>query len=405
MARPARHKWTFAARFRYHGFGWRSQTPIRRIKEAVKEIKAVARKDPILGAEGTVRLFEKLSPALELVDSSSGAIGNAVNNAIAALVPIIASAPAEDDLRSKWLTRLWRAIEEDNMPYLEFLSEYWGDLCHTPKLASQWADEFIYTVREIWSQDQAIRSAYFKGTIACLSALFSAGRYKELLELLDLTPYKSWGYRKWGVKTLAAMGKNGEAIHYAEDSRGLNEPDSQISEACEEILLADGKSEDAYRHYAIEANRKITYLATFRAIAKKYLHKEPKKILSDLVSSSLGSEGKWFAAAKSAGLYSEAIELANKSPCDPKTLIRATRDMKTKRPRFAMETGIAALRWLIAGYGYEVTGHDLLNAYEFTIEAAEKASCKKEALKRIQHMIGTDTSIDQFIINFLKIPH
>ena len=401
MTRPARHKWTFAARFRRHSFGWRSQTPIKRIREAVKEIRAMTRKDPLLGAEGAVRLLEKLSPALEQVDSSSGAIGNAVNNAISALVPVIANAPADDNLRGKWLERLWKAIEVDDMPYLELLPEYWGVLCHSPELASRWADEFAPIVREAWSQDQGVRGRCFKGTDACLSALFRAGRYKEILELLDLAPHKSWDYRKWGVKALVAMGENEEAIHYAEDSRGLNEPDSQISEACEEILLADGRFEDAYRHYAIEANQKATYLATFRTIAKKYPNKEPGEILSDLVSSSPGSEGKWFAAARSAGLYPKAIELANKSPCDPKTLTRAARDMKSKEPRFAMEAGMAALRWLLAGYGYEVTGHDVLDAYDLTIEAAENAGCDKETLERIRIMVASKTSADHLVVRIL----
>ena len=84
------HKWQFTSRFRRHTFGWRSDTPIQRIKEALAEIKAVARKEPIVAAEGAVSLLEKLSPALERVDSSSGAIGTAVNRAIDTLVPIIA---------------------------------------------------------------------------------------------------------------------------------------------------------------------------------------------------------------------------------------------------------------------------------------------------------------------------
>ena len=44
-----KHKWTFTSRFRRHAFGWRSQTPIKRIKEAVSEIKSVTRKDHLLG--------------------------------------------------------------------------------------------------------------------------------------------------------------------------------------------------------------------------------------------------------------------------------------------------------------------------------------------------------------------
>ena len=32
-------KWQFVARFRYHAFGWQSDKPILRIKEALSEIK------------------------------------------------------------------------------------------------------------------------------------------------------------------------------------------------------------------------------------------------------------------------------------------------------------------------------------------------------------------------------
>ena len=73
------HKWQFAPRFRRHAFGWRSDTPIQRIKEALSEIKQVARKEPLLAAEGAVTLLEKLSPALAQVDKH--ALDVIVNNA------------------------------------------------------------------------------------------------------------------------------------------------------------------------------------------------------------------------------------------------------------------------------------------------------------------------------------
>ena len=78
MTRADGHKWEFKARFRRRAFGWKSQPAIQRLKQAVCEIKKVARKDPVLAADGAVTLFERLSPALEHVDSSSGAIGTAV---------------------------------------------------------------------------------------------------------------------------------------------------------------------------------------------------------------------------------------------------------------------------------------------------------------------------------------
>jgi hypothetical protein len=184
----AGHKWMFPSRFRKHAFGWRGSRPaILRLKEAIAEIKKASKKDGLLGAEGAILLLEKLSPALAQVDSSSGAIGTTVNHAIDEMVKIIANAAVADDIRNHWLERLWRAIEEDNIPYLDLLPAYWGDLCVTPRLASAWADEFIGTVRLAWSPDPALRG-FFKGTTACLSALYTAGRYDEILDLLETLP-------------------------------------------------------------------------------------------------------------------------------------------------------------------------------------------------------------------------
>jgi hypothetical protein len=98
------------------------------VKEAVSEVKQVARRDPVVAADGAVSFLERLSPALEQVDSSSGAIGTAVNNAVRAMVPIIADAPADPEVREAWLERLWAAHEADRMPYIEILADYWGEL-------------------------------------------------------------------------------------------------------------------------------------------------------------------------------------------------------------------------------------------------------------------------------------
>jgi len=168
------YKWQFASRFRRHAFGWRSDTPIQRIKEALAEIKQVARKEPVLAAEGAVTLLEKISPALEQVDSSSGALGSAVNKAIETLVPLIVKANVEPKQRQRWLDRLWQALQDDEIPYIELLGDHWGELCVTPDMASRWADEFIPVVESVWSPS-ASGHGYCKGTSACLSALFAAG--------------------------------------------------------------------------------------------------------------------------------------------------------------------------------------------------------------------------------------
>ena len=400
MASSTKYKWTFSARFRRGVYGWRSQTPIKRIKEAVSEIKKVARKDPVLGGEGAVLFLEKISPAIEHVDSSSGAIGTAVNNAIAALVPIIARAPAEDKLRYRWMNRLWQAVEKDNMPYIELLPDHWGELCVTPERASHWADEFIDILRMKWSPNGK-PGMYFKGTSACLSALLKAGRNNEIVELLKGAPYKYWSERRWGVKALLVMGKKAQALRFAEDSRGVNEPDAIIDETCEEILLTSGMAEEAYSRYAVIANQKTTYLATFRAIVKKYPNKKPVDILKDLVAGTPDDEGKWFAAAKSVGLYDEAIKLANRTPCDPRTLTRAARDMAETEPEFAVEAGVAALHWLVKGYGYEITGLDVRDAYGYTMKAAEIAGSESETFERIRELVAGERFGECFVTMIL----
>lgn len=394
------YPWAFRARFRRGAFGWRSQPAVARVKEAVSEIRAAARKDPLLGAEGAVLFLERVSPALQNVDSSSGAIGTAVNHAIEALVPIIAGVAADDPVREAWLERLWQAVEEDDIPYIELLPDYWGDLCVTPERASRWADRFIGTVRLAWSPDPA-RRGYFKGTAACLSALFTAGRYDDILELLDLAPYKMWAYRRWGVKALVARGRRAEALRYAEDSRGRNDDPGAVAQACEEILLRSGLAEEAYRRYALAANRKPTHLATFRALAKKYPHKEPAALLADLVAATPGEEGKWFAAAKEAGLLREAIALANASPCDPRTLTRAARDMAATEPAFAVEAGLAALRWLAAGYGYDVTSADVRAAAIHALAAADRAGCRAETIERLREIIAREAPGARFVAQTL----
>ncbi|MEI6026865.1 MAG: hypothetical protein WCT47_09265 [Betaproteobacteria bacterium] len=88
------HPWAFRARFRRTAFGWKgTKLAIERIHEALAEIRAVARHDPASAAEGAVLFLEKLSPALNQIDSSSGALGNATYSAVQELVPIISSAP------------------------------------------------------------------------------------------------------------------------------------------------------------------------------------------------------------------------------------------------------------------------------------------------------------------------
>lgn len=304
------HRWEFEAGFRRHAFGWRSQPAIQRIRQAVGEIKRVTRRDPVLAADGAVTLLERLSPALERVDGSSGAVGTAVNHAIVELVPVISGAPADAAQRARWLERLWAAHHADQMPYIEQLGDFWGELCASNEVASAWADRLLGATRLALSPDPGV-GGFFHGTSACLSALYRSERYQEIVELV---PHKTiWPYKRWVVKALAAMGDKAAALRYAESCRGPWPNGTDVDAIGEEILLSSGLVEEAYRRYGLRANRGTTYLATFRAVTKKYPDKNRGEVLADLVTTTPGEEGKWFAAAKAAGLYDEALALASRA--------------------------------------------------------------------------------------------
>jgi hypothetical protein len=376
------HKWEFSRRFRRNAFGWRSQLPIKRIKEALSEIRGVARKDPALAAEGAVLFLEKLSPAIENVDSSSGAIGTATNRAVEALVEIMAEAPADASTRSNWLKRLWTAVEEDGIGYLDQIPEHWGKLCASQTMASYWADAFIGAVRIVWGPGSP-GGGFYNGTAACLSSLHHSGRYAEILELLDLSPDQSWYYRKWGTMALAAMGRNDDAIQYAFSTLDAGMNNRDFTQTCEEILLAQGKTEQAFARFALHANRRNTNLATFNSIKSKYPDKTAKDILAHVVDESPGEEGKWFAAAKSAGLLKEAVSLAEEYPCDPVTLTRAAKGFLDRNPEFALKVGYAAVRWLLAGYGRDISPTDVMASCMVTLLAGVRTGCSTEIRERI----------------------
>jgi hypothetical protein len=396
--RASAHPWELKAHFRRQAFGWKSQPAITRIKQAVAEIKKVAKKDPALAAEGAIAFLERVSPALERVDSSSGSIGSAVSHAIAALVPFIANAPAEASTREAWLERLFEAHQADQIPYIERLTDHWGELCASQEVASAWADRLVGPTRMALHPDKKLR-VRFDGTSACLSALHRAGRFDELLELLRVDTI--WPFKQWAVRALVAKGQQAEALQYAEACRAPGAIDPEVDSLCEEILLSSGLLDEAYARYGLRANQAGTYLATFRAVSKKYPHKAAREVLADLVKTTPGQESKWFAAAKEAGLYDEAVALARRAPCDPKTLARAARDHAETQPAFALGAGLLSLHWLLEGYGYDITSADVWDAYRATLAAAEHHGSLVEVKEQVRKMVAAEGAGERFVTKVL----
>lgn len=390
--------WSFRARFRSSAFGWRSSAlAAQRVDEAVREILRVAKHDPQRAAEGAVLFLEKVSPAVRDVDSSSGSLGNAVYSAVRQMVPVIANARPGPGVREEWLERLFEALQEDDPPYLESLGDCWGELCASPALASIWVDKLIFVVRRIREERKKGTFGYFRGTSACFSALLAAGRLDELFALVDGETRPFWADVLWAGRALAAQGRPDEAIEYVLRRTDDHSSPVAVARFCEGLLLANERHVEAYERFALEANHANTHLARFRVIAAKYPEVPHDRILGDLVAASPGGEGKWFATAKSLGQLDFARALAIRSPCDPKTLTRATRDHVDKAPAFAADVGLAALRWMAAGHGYELTSLDVRDAWRWTLAAGANAGRGDEVRRHSLDIVQGDGAVPKWM--------
>ena len=63
---------------------------------------------------------------------------------------------------------------------MELLPDHSDELCVTPERATRCADRSMEGVRLMWNPDLP-RGGHFKGAAACLSALYFAGRYEDVL--------------------------------------------------------------------------------------------------------------------------------------------------------------------------------------------------------------------------------
>jgi len=66
-----------------------------------------------------------------------------------------------------------------------------------------------------------------------------------------------------------------------------------------------------------------------------------------------------------------------------------------------MEAGMAALRWLVEGYGYDITGRDVWEAYDYAMKAAENAGCRGEAFDRVRKLVAAEVFGERFVTKIL----
>jgi hypothetical protein len=381
------HKWLFKARFRERAFGWRgSKTAVVRLREATSEIKAVARSDAIAAADGVVTLAERIWPALQDIDTSSGELGNAVNRTLEELLPTLIGAPADPATRHRWLERLHEAVQNDGVQYLWPIEDRWGEVAVYPELMNDYADALLPLLRRVWTQEPP--GGYVVGTAICLSSLLELGRFDDLLAILQVARGMLWEWRRFGAEALARQGLWDAAIAYAEGSRDTRltpHDDGRIARFCEQVLLRAGRHDQAYREYGLRVARGPTYLATYRETIRRYPHLDRHQVLLDLIEVR-GNRGKWFAAAKSAGYLDVALDCARSFDVEPATLVRAACDFSRTDSRFALDVGLLALQHLLDGRGFEPDPSLIWRAADSCLAAAAEIGLHEWARSQIRHI-------------------
>ncbi len=321
--------WGFLGRF--EGGGTPGSLAIG-LARAVGELRRASRTDPLRAGEGAVLLCERLPAALAGVEDPVGTLAAALVRSIDAIAPLIAAGPTAR--RAVWLERLWARVLADEAGHLRRLAEHWG--ARAGPLAGAWAGRLLPAARE------EVGTA---ASIACLASQVASGAYAAALELLASRSIAVWPERQFGVLALAATGRIDEALAYAADSNPLGHRHAQdIARMCERVLLAGGRREAAYRGFAAAAHARQNCRQTFEALRRAYPERGAGELLADLLAASPGQEGRWFATACALRFHGLAAEIAGRSPCDPRTLVRAGARALETDPAFAGEVAVAALR-------------------------------------------------------------
>ncbi|MDO5576333.1 MAG: hypothetical protein Q4F84_04585, partial [Fibrobacter sp.] len=425
--KKSKHKWEFTSFLKSGIYKWNgSALASRHFNSAINEIWDVSEHDSATAAKGAVIFIEKCYRAIKNIDSSNGAIGGAVNNALTELTTIIAQAELSPDERMELTEKIWATWRCEGYGYYDILGELWPKMCAVKEVLNYWADKFLPVTKQTLTSTDTGLDDYDdeeeedddeedeteekdddlegKGSRICFACLFEAGRYDEILDLLRISTRNYFDYKKYEIKVIAAKGDIDQAIKMLDECmKNSYVSPYQAAYLGENLLLSNGRIEEAYQRYAFNMPFSRTGLATFSSICKKYPQISPQRILKDLIDYDEGNEKRYFAAARKIGMIDLAIEIAEKYDVEPKTLTTACKDYIAKEPNLSLQFGLMALERYANGFGYEPEFGDIRKCYELILIAAQKAGKEKEIAEQIKFFVDNDNSKNHILtlaVNF-----
>jgi hypothetical protein len=77
------------------------------------------------------------------VDDSSGRMSGVIGRTIEKLIPVVARAPADNEMRAQWLVDLKSIAETSQYWLYSALPEHWGELCGSDEAARVWLENWL----------------------------------------------------------------------------------------------------------------------------------------------------------------------------------------------------------------------------------------------------------------------
>jgi hypothetical protein len=146
------HNWKFLRYIHADALrGRRLDLAVKRLDEAVSEIRNIAQTEPLTAAEGIVQLCEQVGPAFYRVNRSRGTLRRAVVNSLEGLMPLLIDSSADEVVRGLWLGRLFEALRFDEIEFLEPVRNKWVEICRYPDFVNRWAESTLPMLRKAWS--------------------------------------------------------------------------------------------------------------------------------------------------------------------------------------------------------------------------------------------------------------
>ena len=362
--RQTKQPWVFTRYFRANAYGWKaSRLASQRLREAVTEIRAAARKDPQRGMEGAVVLTERLVAAVSGIDDSWGIFGGALYKQYERLAPVFSSTAVAPEVRLTLLRRLLAAWLADEYGYLDLIPRVFPTFVSDTAEAEVLVPEFM-EIAEVYSAQaeelqercdhphgwdfdasraRVRRDAYRRmATEIRLAFLDASGALEAALE---------HDFHDNGVTLMRALLKQGrvdDARAVIEGRRIGSSHGVEIEGPWFELLVEAGELEHARAAGVAWLAQKPT-LERFRKVVKALPGQGRTELARDAAAATDELEmGRWFATFNHLGLHEDAARIAREHVVAPETALRAAKKYEDSYPDLAFESYVAAVAGFVS---------------------------------------------------------